>query len=86
MACDAAGPDKKEVIVMDHLRCQRCGALYRIISAAEAQESIVAFGNPDITLADFYRCRLCSEDVSTFEPHTVHRTPLSGVLPPIVRH
>ena len=82
-----AGQDDspEEKVGMEHLRCQRCGALYRIISGAEAQASIVALGNPDITLEDFRRCRLCHADVATFEPWQVYRNPLSGVLPPTVQ-
>ena len=83
MAGQDVSPEEK--VGKEHLRCQPCGALYRIISGAETQASIVAFGNPDITLEDFRRCRLCHADVATFEPWQVYRNPLSGVLPPTVQ-
>ena len=70
----------------EHLVCAHCGFLYRVIPAEEALELIEAFGDPGITLRDFYKCRACSCDVSTFEPYCVPRNPLAVTLPPIIRH
>lgn len=68
-----------------HLRCQRCGAMYRVITAGQARRVLAKFGDPNITPDDYYHCRLCSKDVVTFEPVSVCVAPLSVVLPPIVQ-
>ena len=50
-----------------------------------ARDAIAELGDSALSLEDFYRCRLCSKDVTAFEPWSVLQTPLDVVLSPVVR-